>query len=193
MKSVSGVWALCVLATVSFGEARAEGELSDERLLSARPTLYVGTNDAEFGHFDPGLHVGLGGRSPEFGPQLRAEAELSVFLSLEGEKLSLADNSSWIRLSWRPEGWSPGEGLAFTLLPLHADRIFMGWEYPLATGLAGVSQSSVTSPSNPTTGAESSAGPGGLVRLLREQKPDGPERPAQPAGAELLGLRRRRL
>ncbi|HEY3447143.1 MAG TPA: hypothetical protein VGK67_12295 [Myxococcales bacterium] len=151
-----GAWALCVLACVSSGEARAEEEAVDEALLSARPTLYLGDANAEGGYFGAGLHLGLTGRSPEFGPNLRAEAELSLLIAKGQQSTAIAfeDNSSWLRLSWRPEGWALGEGLAFTLLPLHSDRLFLGWEYPVASSLA------LSGTSGTTTGAD--------LRLSRE-------------------------
>lgn len=153
--TVFGAWALGVVALVLSGPASAQDEDVDERLLSARPTLYLGEQDADHGIFGALLHLGLTGRTPEFGPHLRAEAELSLLIgdALAG-KLVFADNSSFARFSWRPEGWAQGEGLAFTLLPLHSDRIFLGWDYPVAStlDLAGYS--------DPTTGA--------VLRLSRE-------------------------
>jgi hypothetical protein len=54
-----------------------------EEYLSARPTLLVGNDNVEHGNFGTGLHLGLSGRSPEFGPNLTAEAEVSVLLGLD--------------------------------------------------------------------------------------------------------------
>ncbi|HEX8820113.1 MAG TPA: hypothetical protein VF794_09330 [Archangium sp.] len=110
-------------------------EASASDVASLRVSLLASDEDLESRDFGTGSHFGLHLRSPELGSGLRAEAELSVLISANNAAgLNLRDNASYVRLSWRPESWSEGEGLVLTFLPLSSTRLFLGYEYPASWG-----------------------------------------------------------
>jgi len=118
-------------------------------LLSVRPTFFVGSDDVDRGAFTPSLHLGVTGRTRELAPGLTAQVELSLDADAD---LGLTDNSSYLRFDWRPSGWDDGQGLSFTVLPLHADRLYLGYAFPL-TDLGGAySPFASSSPRAPVTG-----------------------------------------
>ena len=129
-----------------------------QEALSIRPTVFIGGDDVDRGAFTTAAHLGVTGRTPELLPGLTLEAELSLLLlpstAPHDASLTLADNSSYLRLHWKPASWSAREGLSFTVLPLHADRLYLGYEFPLADTLEVFGNS-------PVTGAE--------LRLVRDR------------------------
>lgn len=102
-------------------------------LLSIRPTLFTQSEDLGQAALTSTAHLGVTGRTRELAPGLTAELELSLDLN---DDLNPSDNSSFLRLAWRPASWAEGEGLSVTVLPFHSDRLYLGYEYPL-TDLAG--------------------------------------------------------
>ncbi|MBI5543547.1 MAG: hypothetical protein HY901_06635 [Deltaproteobacteria bacterium] len=130
-------WIVCLvlaLTLVSSNAARAE-----EDWLSLRPTFLVGGSDVENNGFDTGFYLGTTLRAVEFWEGVSAEAEISLFAGngyghgygYGREGLQLTDNSSYLRFSWRPSPWEQGEGLSLTILPLHANRLYLGYESDL--------------------------------------------------------------
>ena len=121
---------LAALGALSVG-ARAQAQE-----LSARPTLFAGANrDGDFDTLQGGLHLGLTGRTAEFGAGFTLEAQISVLalatdvhwrgaqtqgpgflgggqtgqfnqfydgVGLAGSQFQFLDNSSFVRLAWRP-------------------------------------------------------------------------------------------
>ena len=136
-------------ATLSVPAVAAETAPS----LSVRPTVFAGSNDLDNGAFGTKLYLGVTARTQAFAPGLTAEAELSLFAN---DKLELSDNSSYLRLNWRPSGWRDAEGLSFTLLPLHSERIYLGFEFPLTDRIEVQ-----PGPAGPQTGLE--------LRLTRQR------------------------
>ena len=123
-----------------------------------RPTILVADESGDDGAFTAAGHLGISGRTPELLPGLTVEAELSVLLVFSSRvhdpAFAVADNSSYLRLHWKPAAWSDDEGLSLTVLPLHAERLYLGYEFPLTDDLDAIGQS-------PVTGAE--------LRLARER------------------------
>lgn len=134
--------------------------------VAARLSLLASDDNLETRDFGTGAHLGLHLRSPELGAGLRAEAELSLLVfATNAGGLSFRDNASYVRLSWRPEAWSEGEGLALTLLPLSATRLYLGYEYPASWGRLVYGLRPVLG--NGTAGG--SGAPGLELRLARER------------------------
>jgi hypothetical protein len=131
--------------------------------VAARLSLLASDDNLETRDFGTGAHLGLHLRSPELGAGLRAEAALSllVFANNAGG-LSFRDNASYVRLAWKPAAWSEGEGLALTLLPLSATRLYLGYEYPASWGrlVYGL---------RPLGGTGGTGAPGLELRLARER------------------------
>ena len=91
----------------------------------------------DHGHFAVMANFDLQGETAELARGLSVGAQLSVNLSAEtATALGLADDSSNLWLRWRPPGWANGEGLVLTLLPLTADRLYLGYEFPMTVSLA---------------------------------------------------------
>jgi len=55
-------------------------------------------------------------------------------LELSNGTLALADNSSYVRLNWRPGGWGENENISFTGFPVSADRFRLGYAYRISWG-----------------------------------------------------------
>jgi hypothetical protein len=91
--------------------------------------------DGEIGSegFDTAAIFSLGARS-DLGAGLRLQAELAARGSSGGKGLAFVDRGSFLRFGWSPLGWGETEGLAFTLLPLEASRLHLGYEEPATWG-----------------------------------------------------------
>ena len=125
---------LCLTLMGLAGAARA-AEAEEPRAVASRLTLFASNDEVRTTNAATGLNLGLSVRALEFGPGLSAEAEVSLF-ALAGPQgqLGLRDNASFVRLSWRPESWAEGEGLALTVLPLSSTRLHLGYEFPATWG-----------------------------------------------------------
>lgn len=129
--------ASCALVLSVAALARAEPALS------VRPTLFFESSDVDRGAWSDALHLGLSGQR-ELAPGVTVQAELSLLVAdavppgstAATHDLALADNSSFLRLHWLPSTWSAGEGFSLTIQPLHADRLYLGYEFPLVEPLA---------------------------------------------------------
>ena len=131
-----------------------------EELLSVQPTLFVGSDDAKNGALGAMLNLGMAGRLLDFWSGVSLEAEVSLALtngwgSGVGKSVVLRDNSSLLRLSWRPEPWKAGEGLSLAVMPFDSRRIYLGYEFPLTQQLSYADSSDIA--------------PGAELRLSRER------------------------
>ncbi|QDE72628.1 hypothetical protein [Myxococcus xanthus] len=128
--------------SVSTEPAAPEGSFLQTRL-----SFLAG--DTDFGAPDATtrFHVALDARTAELASGLRAEAGLSLFLNpVAVAGTTLQDNASFFGLRYQPSSWAPDERLAMTVFPVRANRLYMGYENPVAwaristmtrTGLGG--------------------------------------------------------
>lgn len=124
-------------AALACGPILSTPEAHASELASLRVSLLANDDDLKTSDFGHVSHLGLSVRSPELDPGLRAEAEVSLFLSASrGGTLGFRDNASVLRLVWRPESWGEAEGLSFSVLPLSSTRLHLGYEQPATWGRA---------------------------------------------------------
>ncbi|REG15351.1 hypothetical protein ATI61_12627 [Archangium gephyra] len=122
-------------AALACGPLLSTPEAQASEFASLRVSLLANDDDLTSSGFASVLHLGLRLRSPELGPGLRAEAEVSLLLSSSNSgDLSFRDNASFLRLVWRPESWGETEGLSLTVLPLTSTRLHLGYEQPATWG-----------------------------------------------------------
>ncbi|MCY1035919.1 hypothetical protein OV207_31050 [Corallococcus sp. BB11-1] len=104
-----------------------------ETPVQARLSFLAADEDVDTGSSLTTFHAALDVRTPELASGLRAEAALSLFLSTgsNGQAVTFRDNGSAFRLRYRPSTWDASEGLALSVFPLSATRLYMGFSYPV--------------------------------------------------------------
>jgi hypothetical protein len=96
--------------------------------------FYDNYNTATTG-FESMSNLVLYAKSPSFFQGLETEAALAIrLLQLRSGGLQLRDESSWVRLAWRPTGWSEGENLELIGFPVSANRFRLGYLYRISWG-----------------------------------------------------------
>ncbi len=122
-------------------------------------TQFYDNFNTRFSGFETLSNVVLYKRSPAFFEGLVTEAALTVLmLEQPSGGISLRDNSSYIRLEYRPQGWGEREGLSLTGFPVSADRFRLGYAYRLSWGGSGIF----------TTRAQAAGVPGVKLQLTRD-------------------------
>ncbi|MBM7114992.1 hypothetical protein [Archangium primigenium] len=123
-------------------------------------TQFYDNFNTRFSGFETLSNIVLYKRMPAFFEGLTTEAAFTV-LVLENPSgdISLRDNSSYIRLQYRPQGWGENEGLSLTGFPVSADRFRLGYAYRISWGGSGVF----------TTRAAQAGVPGAKLQLTRDR------------------------
>lgn len=95
--------------------------------------------NTRFSGFETLSHAILYTHAPSFFPGLNTEAALAVLLlEKPSGEIGLRDDSSYIRLSYRPSSWSEKEGISLTGFPVSADRFRLGYAYRISWGGSSV-------------------------------------------------------
>ncbi len=102
---------------------------------SGRNKLFFENYDTKDTGFETTTHLVLYKKSPTFFDRMYGEAALVLRLGSDG---SFGDSSSYVRLSWTPEGWEDGEEVSFTGFPVTSDRFRLGYSYRLTWGGAAI-------------------------------------------------------
>ncbi len=98
-------------------------------------TQFYDNFNTRFSGFESLSHLTLYKKSPSFFEGFEAEAAMSVrFLELTTGTLKIADNSSYVKLNYRPPGWGPKEEVSFTGFPVSSDRFRMGYAWRISWG-----------------------------------------------------------
>ncbi len=88
--------------------------------------------------FETLSHLVLYARQPTHFEGLTGEAALVLRMQLDpgsrAGRVGITDSSSYVRLSYRPKTWTPGEEIAFTGFPVTSDRFRLGYSYRLTWG-----------------------------------------------------------
>ena len=123
-------------------------------------TQFYDNFNTRFSGFETLSNIVLYKKLPAFFEGLTTEAALTI-LVLENPSgdVSLRDNSSYIRLNYRPQGWGENEGLSLTGFPVSADRFRLGYAYRISWGGSGVF----------TTRAAAAGVPGAKLQLTRDR------------------------
>lgn len=91
--------------------------------------------NTKFSGFETLSNLVLYKSSPTFFENLVAEAAFTVlFLEKPSGGLDLRDNSSYVRLAYRPPTWGASESLSLTGFPVSADRFRLGYAYRISWG-----------------------------------------------------------
>lgn len=124
----------------------------------AQNTQFYDNFNTRFSGFETLSHVVLYKKAPTFFEGLTAEAALSILLLEQSSgAIGLRDDSSYIRLNYRPSSWGAAEGISLTGFPVSADRFRLGYAYRITWGGNDIF----------TTGAQSDGVPGVKLQLTR--------------------------
>jgi len=97
--------------------------------------LFFDNVNSRYCGFETLSHVVLYKQSQAFFPGLTTEAALSLLvLEQPSGAISLADDSSYIRLAYRPSSWGERENVSLTAFPVSADRFRLGYTYRITWG-----------------------------------------------------------
>lgn len=98
-------------------------------------TQFYDNFNTKFSGFESLSNLTLYKKSPSFFEGFTGEAALTVLLLVRpGGLIQLQDNSSYVRLNWRPPGWGEREGISITGFPVSADRFRLGYAYKISWG-----------------------------------------------------------
>lgn len=98
-------------------------------------TQFYDNFNTRFSGFETLSNLVLYKQAPAFFEGLLSEAALSVLLlERPSGEIQLRDNSSYIRLAYRPPGWGEKEHLSFTGFPVSADRFRLGYAWRISWG-----------------------------------------------------------
>jgi hypothetical protein len=102
-------------------------------------TQFYDNFNTKFSGFESLGNLVLYKASPSFFEGFNAEAALAINLLLKpGGVVSLADNSSYLKLNWRPPGWNEKENVSLTGFPVSSDRFRLGFAYRISWGGSSV-------------------------------------------------------
>ncbi|HEX8822008.1 MAG TPA: hypothetical protein VF794_18930, partial [Archangium sp.] len=122
-------------------------------------TQFYDNFNTRFSGFETLSNIVLYKRMPAFFEGLTTEAALTVLmLERPSGGIDLRDNSSYIRLNYRPAGWGENEGLSLTGFPVSADRFRLGYAYRISWGGSGVF----------TTRSQNNGVPGAKLQVTRD-------------------------
>lgn len=85
--------------------------------------------------FETLSNISLYKKSPSFFDGFEAEAGFNILVNdLASGAIQLFDNSSFVKLNYRPAGWGPKEDISFTGFPVSSDRFRLGYAWKLSWG-----------------------------------------------------------
>jgi hypothetical protein len=154
-----GLLAVCLSANAwagDFIDTRLSFTFADDNVLASAgettpssPSAHFGATSANnqfydnfntrYSGFETLSHLVLYKKTDTFFTGLTAEAALAV-LALEqpSGQIGLQDDSSYIRLNYRPGSWGEDEGFSLTAFPVSGDRFRLGYAYRVTWGGSSV-------------------------------------------------------
>jgi hypothetical protein len=91
--------------------------------------------NTRFSGFETLSNLTLYKKAPAFFEGFEGEAAVSVLLlELSSGSVRLVDNSSYIKLNYRPPGWGPKEQVSLTGMPVSSDRFRLGYAWRISWG-----------------------------------------------------------
>ncbi len=131
-------------------------------------TVFFDNFNTRFSGFETLSNLSVYKRSVSFFDNLEGEAALNVTLiDLTSGAIQLFDNSSYVRLIYRPATWSPKEDVSFTGFPVSSDRFRLGYAWRVSW--AGDSAFTFLQGTGPSTSGRPSATPGAKFQITRER------------------------
>lgn len=126
----------------------------------AQNTQFFDNFNTRFTGFETLTNAVLYKKSPSFFEHFDAEAAMAInVLELSNGTLGLSDNSSYVRVNFRPTGWGENENISFTGFPVSADRFRLGYAYRISWGGSSAF----------TTRAAADGVPGGKLLIQRDR------------------------
>src|ERR1043165_2392605 len=102
-------------------------------------TLFFDNVNSRYCGFETLSHVVLYKQAEGFFPGLTTEAALALLvLEQPSGDIVLRDDSSYIRLAYRPSWWGERENVSLTAFPVSADRFRLGYTYRITWGGSSV-------------------------------------------------------
>jgi hypothetical protein len=102
---------------------------------SRQNTQFYDNFNTRFTGFETLSTVGLYKRSPSFFEGFDAEAALNIlFNDLASGAITVFDNSSFIKLNYKPTGWGTKEEVTLTAFPVSSDRFRLGYAWKVSWG-----------------------------------------------------------
>ncbi len=101
----------------------------------AQNTQFYDNFNTKYSGFEKLSNLVLYKMSPSFFEGFTAEAALNVTLLMrDSGTIDFRDNSSYVRINWRPSGWGEKESVALTGFPVTSDRFRLGYAYKISWG-----------------------------------------------------------
>lgn len=102
-------------------------------------TQFYDNFNTRFSGFETLSHIVLYKKMPSFFEGLTTEASLTIrLLERPSGGVDIFDNSSFIRLEYRPQSWGEKENVSLTAFPVSADRLRLGYAWRISWGGSGV-------------------------------------------------------
>ncbi len=107
-------------------------------------------------------------KSASFFEGFDAEAAMSMLvLTQPSGAISLVDNSSYVKLNYKPMGWGPKEDISLTGFPVSSDRFRWGYNWRVSWG--GDAAFTYNQGSGTSLTGRPSAVPGGKIQITRDR------------------------
>lgn len=139
---------------------------------SKQNTQFYDNFNTRFSGFENLATASLYKKSPSFFEGFDAEAALNIlFNDLPSGQIQLFDNSSYVKLNYKPAGWGAKEEIAFTGFPVSSDRLRLGYAWRVSWGgdSAFTFNQGSGSTGNALTGIRPTAVPGAKLQVTRER------------------------
>lgn len=102
---------------------------------TAGNTQFYDNFNTKFSGFESLSNVVLYKKSPSYFDGFSGEAALAInVLMRPAGTIDFRDNSSYLKLNWRPHGWGEKEELSLTGFPVSSDRFRLGYAYRISWG-----------------------------------------------------------
>ena len=123
-------------------------------------TQFYDNFNTRFSGFETLSNLVLYKKVPAFFEGLTTEASLAILvLERPSGGIELRDNSSYIRLNYRPSAWGQQEGVSLTGFPVSADRFRLGYAYRISWGGSSIF----------TSRAQGDGVPGAKLQVTRDR------------------------
>jgi hypothetical protein len=131
-------------------------------------TQFFDNFNTRFTGFETLSNLTLYKKSPSFFEYFTAEAALSTLLLVQPSgQIVLFDNSSYVKLNYRPPGWGAKEEVALTGFPVSSDRFRLGYAWRISWG--GDSAFTFAQGAGLSNSGRPSAAPGLKLQVTRDR------------------------
>ncbi len=134
---------------------------------SRQNTQFFDNFNTRFSGFETLSNLALYKKSFSFFEGFDGEAALSVLLQTQPSgQITLFDNSSYVKVNYKPLGWGAKEEIALTGFPVSSDRFRLGYNWKITWG--GDSAFTFQQGQGLSTTGRPSAAPGGKLQITKD-------------------------